>query len=73
MDGADLVAWIKTDDRHAVFFAEVLEAAGAPLIATSCELCPTYSLAASKKMPVWTLTSSWLKLCASPVERTSVS
>jgi hypothetical protein len=27
MDGADLVAWIKEDERHAVFFTEALEAA----------------------------------------------
>jgi hypothetical protein len=27
MDGADLVAWIKADERHAAFFTEALEAA----------------------------------------------
>lgn len=31
MDGADLVAWIKADDRHAAFFAEALEAAWSTL------------------------------------------
>jgi hypothetical protein len=31
MDGADLVAWIKADDRHAGFFAEALEAAWSTL------------------------------------------
>jgi hypothetical protein len=31
MDGANLVAWIKADDRHAAFFAEALEAAWSTL------------------------------------------
>jgi hypothetical protein len=31
MDGSDLVAWIKADDRHAAFFTEALEAAWSTL------------------------------------------